>query len=61
MNMYDEAQMNTEDPKNMMNGKPVPALTTLLYAVCDGNHDKFNEAIRLVELFMRQAVRMAGK
>ena len=29
-----------------------PAMTTMLYRVCGGDHDKFIEAMRLVSLFM---------
>lgn len=34
----------------------VPALTTLLVRVCDGDEAKFKEATRLVALFVRRAV-----
>lgn len=33
-----------------------PALTTLLYKVCGNDGEKFDEASRLVQLFVRQAL-----
>lgn len=47
MKKNDVAQFMTQDPKY-----GVPALTTLLYKVCDNDEDKFEEALRLVGLFM---------
>lgn len=46
----------TTDPTVNLEGTPVPALTTLLYRVCDENQDKFKEATRVVELFIRKAI-----
>ena len=37
-----------------------PAMTTMLFKVCDRDHDKFDEAMRLVGLFMA-AVYEKGK
>jgi hypothetical protein len=44
--------IRVKDPMYTMQGHPVPALTTLLYKVCDNNSEKFNEACRLIDLFM---------
>jgi len=44
------SQMMTTDPHTGF-----PALTTLLYKVCDGDDTKFNEACRLLNLFMDKA------
>lgn len=49
MDKIDIAQMITEDPQN-----DVPALTTLLYKVCDNDDVKFDEACRLLRLFMEK-------
>lgn len=46
----------TVDPTVLIEGKSVPALTSLLYGVCGGDADKFEEAIRLVELFIQGAI-----
>jgi hypothetical protein len=46
----------TRDPAALFQGAPVPALTTLLYGVCDNDPDKFNEAVRLVRLFITDAL-----
>lgn len=45
-----KAQMLTTDPQTGF-----PALTALLYKVCDGDDTKFNEACRLLDLFMDKA------
>jgi hypothetical protein len=37
----------------------LPALTTMLYRVCDQDAAKFEEACRLVELLINQAVKEA--
>lgn len=42
-----KAQMMSTDPHTGL-----PALTTLLYKVCDGDQTKFKEACRLLNLFM---------
>lgn len=47
MTKNDALQFNTHDPRY-----DVPALTTLLYKVCDNDEAKFHEALRLVDLFM---------
>jgi len=52
MNHIDIIAMNTKDPKYKM-----PALTTLLYKVCDNNEEKFEEACRLVNLFIEHALK----
>lgn len=45
-----KAQLMTTDPHTGL-----PALTTLLHKVCNGDADKFNEACRLLDLFMDKA------
>lgn len=45
-----KAQMMTTDPHTGL-----PALTTLLHRVCGGDDTKFNEACRLLDLFMDKA------
>lgn len=44
------AQYKTVDPNTGL-----PALTTLLYKVCDNDGNKFDEACRLLRLFMGMA------
>lgn len=44
------SQMMTTDPKTDM-----PALTSLLYNVCGSDQTKFEEACRLLDLFMDKA------
>lgn len=43
---------STFDPKH----PGYPALTTLLFAVCDNDDEKFDEATRIVELFIEKAL-----
>ena len=52
----DRVLYGTTDPTLSLDGKPVPALTTLLHRVCDNDEKKFEEAIRLVELFVGKAM-----
>lgn len=56
MNTYPDIQIRTKDPENRLLGNPVPALTTLLYKVCDQDQNKFEEATRLVDLFIEEAL-----
>lgn len=52
-NKHDPVLYGTLDPTNPV-GLPggTPALTTLLYKVCDQNSEKFDEACRLICLFL---------
>lgn len=52
----------TFDPKNPV-GLPggTPALTTLLYKVCDQNNEKFDEACRLICLFLDKKAELDGQ
>lgn len=47
MDRIDQIQMITRD-----NRHNVPALTTLLHVVCNGDTARFDEACRLIRLFM---------
>ena len=51
LDKIDRLMMATNDPEN-----DVPALTTLLYKVCGNNAESFDEANRLVRLFMEKAM-----
>lgn len=53
---------STLDPTNPV-GLPdgTPALTTLLYRVCDQNDEKFDEACRLIGLFLDKKAEMDGQ
>lgn len=53
---------NTLDPINPL-GIPsgTPALTALLYKVCDGDGEKFNEACRLIGLFLDKKAELDGE
>lgn len=50
---YNTVMFNTTDPTNPL-GIPsgTPALTTLLYKVCDNDMAKFDEACRIIYLFL---------
>lgn len=36
------------DDRHMIDGSPVPMLTTLIYRVCNGDAEKFGEALHIV-------------
>lgn len=42
---------STTDPKTNL-----PAMTTMLYRVCENDEAKFEEACRLINLFIERAV-----
>ena len=44
---------SVEDPTSPL--AQCPAMTTMLFKVCNRDHDKFDEAMRLVGLFMAAA------
>lgn len=57
---------NTLDPINPLgipSGTPsgTPALTSLLYKVCDGDSEKFDEACRLICLFLDKKAELDGE
>lgn len=52
----ERVMLGTVDPTVRVEDKPLPALSTLLLRVCDGNEAKFKEATRLVELFVANAL-----
>ena len=56
MTAVDRVLYGTVDPTVSFNGGPVPAMTTLLHRVCDNDPKKFEEATRLVELFVAKAL-----
>lgn len=46
----------TVDPTVPFRGSHLPAMTTLLHRVCDNDPTKFEEASRIVELFIKAAL-----
>lgn len=56
MGDLDRIFYTTNDPTILMDGRPVPAMTTLLHHVCGNDRAKFEEATRLVELFIEAAL-----
>jgi hypothetical protein len=53
--------LHTQDPTTLVDGKPVPALTSLFHRVCRGDEEKFEEAARLIELFIIKALQEVTK
>lgn len=51
MTEADKISLTVEDPVHGM-----PAITTLLYKVCDNDEKKFEEACRLIDLFIKAAL-----
>ncbi len=56
----DSILMGTEDPDSSAGGSPVPAATTLLYRVCGKDPEKFDEALRLANLFVQAGYNLAA-
>ena len=56
LSSVDRVLYGTTDPTVSLDGKPVPAMTTMLHRICDNDEKKFEEAMRLVELFIRKAI-----
>ena len=52
----DSILYKTVDPSVSLDGSPLPAMTTMLYRVCDNDPAKFEEATRLIELFIKEAL-----
>ena len=46
---FDEWCFTATDDRTLIDGKPIPMMTTLLYRVCDNDRKKFEEAIRLLQ------------
>jgi len=47
----------TIDPTVVSAGGPMPAMTTMLIRVCNNDPVKFEEACRLIELFIEEALK----
>lgn len=62
MTLIERAMFSTMDETvKMSDGRPVPAMTTMLYRVCDNDPAKFAEADRLVGLMIAEAVKLYGQ
>ena len=48
----------TQDPTTSApNGGHLPAMTSVLYKICGRDPDKFNEATRLISLFIKEGIK----
>lgn len=54
--IVDLVNYTTKDAEHQAFGGDVPALTTLLFRVCKNDPAVFEEATRLVELFIRRTI-----
>lgn len=53
----EHVMLNTMDPNTALHSnKRIPAISTLLFRVCDGDKAKFEEACRLIKLILRDAL-----
>lgn len=50
---------STKDPRCLLDGRPIPAMTTMLHGICGNDLEKFGEACRLIELFIEEALKDA--
>jgi hypothetical protein len=58
----EQIMLATVDPEpRMLDGQPttLPALTSMMFRVCQNDETRFLEACRLIELFIEQA--LAGR
>uniref|UniRef100_A0AAU6VZX4 Uncharacterized protein n=1 Tax=Pseudomonas phage Arace01 TaxID=3138526 RepID=A0AAU6VZX4_9VIRU len=55
-NEVERVLYSTKDPLNILGDNTIPAMTTMLYKVCGNDSAKFDEAMRLVTLFVEQAL-----
>lgn len=49
--------MRAKDPTVEFKGGPVPAMTTMLFRVCNQDAEKFDEASRIIRLIVQEALR----
>jgi hypothetical protein len=61
MDLQERAQLSAFDPDRSLDGRPVPALTTLIYAVCDNNPEKFELACKLIRIVQDRTIEMIRK
>lgn len=59
--MTDQKQIDmvlykTTDPSALLDGRALPALTVLLHRMCQNDPDRFEEALRIVGLFIAEAL-----
>ena len=54
--LYSTVDPTIKFPANTGPGD-MPALTTLLHRVCENNEERFEEAVRLIELFVDEALK----
>jgi len=52
---HDHILYTTMDPTMLLNDAPIPAISILLLRVCDNDREKFDEALRLLVLFLDRA------
>lgn len=57
----DQIIFRTVDPTVTLEGNPLPAMTTMLYRVCDNNPDRFEEATRIIALFIGEALNVSNR
>ena len=58
LEVVDKVLYLTKDPLSPI--KDCPALTALLYGVCQNDHKRFEEATRIVGLFIEEALNRRG-
>lgn len=59
--IIERIMLQTKDPTVDLHGHPIPALTTLLHRVCDNDPGKYEEAVRLIELFIQKTIQDVGR
>lgn len=46
----------TKDPVYQLNGKPIPAITSVMYRLSNKDVKQFEEAMRIIDLFIRKTI-----
>ncbi|MBX9860659.1 MAG: hypothetical protein K2Y20_13895 [Sphingomonas sp.] len=58
---FDAVTFGTIDPLRRIDGKPIPAMTSLLFEVCNNDTERFDAAMRLVRLFCDKAFELGAQ
>lgn len=59
--LIERAQLAALDEDNRILGRPVPALTTLLYQVCNNRRSQFDEVCRLITSIQRKTIELVRR
>ena len=58
---FDSVMYGTQDQLRRIDGKPIPAMTSLLYEICGNDTERFDAAMRIVRLFCDKAFELGAQ